>query len=270
MQIIQQMRLLPRAAAVWKAPPESARDMKYIRSEDRLDRVAGRFAELHEQNRKALRDGEYILSHEITSQIQQLLVHFEIEINQRRIPETGRKSWRRSPSQRRIPETGRRYWRSPSLIQILYGLFKIEINQRRTLETGETYRAPLGGLISKGIDNVPVPGDLWWYVTQYPGPLPESLKERPNQAVLMWKRDEEERTSLAEEARRRAEEERRKQEAQQQPRKAESEKQGAMLAALQQAAITKGLLKPGDRCPKCGFSYAWDGMDCHHCHYNKA
>jgi hypothetical protein len=27
--------------------------------------------------------------------------------------------------------------------------------------------------------------------------------------------------------------------------------------------------KPGDRCPKCGFKYGWDGAECRHCHFNQ-
>jgi hypothetical protein len=41
------------------------------------------------------------------------------------------------------------------------------------------------------------------------------------------------------------------------------------IRTRQRAAIERGLLKDGDPCPECGFSYAWDGTDCRHCHYNK-
>jgi hypothetical protein len=40
------------------------------------------------------------------------------------------------------------------------------------------------------------------------------------------------------------------------------------IMTRQKLAIERGRLKEGGRCPKCGFSYAWDGTDCHHCHYN--
>ena len=52
-------------------------------------------------------------------------------------------------------------------------------------------------------------------------------------------------------------------------RDAERQKQREIVRALQEAAKAKGVLKEGERCPKCGFSYAWDGVECHHCHFSK-
>jgi hypothetical protein len=109
----------------------------------------------------------------------------------------------------------------------------------------------------------------WTYASEYPGPLPESLKKSPNDAVLMWKGDEEERIRAEAEKRSRDEQNARARELERQLRKTEAEKQRKIVEALQQSAREKGILKEGDRCPQCGFRYAWDGTDCHHCHYQR-
>jgi hypothetical protein len=107
------------------------------------------------------------------------------------------------------------------------------------------------------------------FASQYPGPLPEHFEREPNQAVLMLKQEEEERRreqEKAEEEQRRSAEEATRREAEEEARRAN---QREHIKALQDAARKKGVLKEGDRCPKCGFSYAWDGTDCHHCHFHK-
>jgi hypothetical protein len=116
------------------------------------------------------------------------------------------------------------------------------------------------------------PRTPWIMASEYPGLLPESLTRRPNEAVLMWKRDEEERRERAEEevriqeeAARRAAEEAKIRAA----KEARRAKQIEIGKALREAALAKGTLKERDRCPKCGFSYAWDGMGCYHCDFRK-
>jgi hypothetical protein len=57
---------------------EPIRDMKKQHgSKSQLDKYATEFAELHERNKQALIDGNFILSHEITNQIQYVLFQME-------------------------------------------------------------------------------------------------------------------------------------------------------------------------------------------------
>ncbi len=58
---------------------EPSRDIKLIIPKGHLSRFASMFAQLHVRNKKALTDGEFILSHEITRQIQDLLFDFNNE-----------------------------------------------------------------------------------------------------------------------------------------------------------------------------------------------
>jgi hypothetical protein len=194
------------------APTERARDIKLVGFENRLDNFASMFAELHEKNKKALIDGKFVLSHEITKQIQLLLSEV-----------------------------------------------------RNTITFWYANDVPVGDAPCYSL-HIHSP---WECASEYPGPLPESVKHNPNQVVLMWKQEEEARRRAEQEERRRIEEETRRGEAERKRRKAEWEEQRKTVAALQQTGKDKGILKEGDRCPECGFSYAWDGIDCHHCHYHK-
>jgi len=180
---------------------EPNRDMSLRTFENRLSQLAAKFSELHEQNKKALIQGKFLLSHEITRQIQELLSAMSEAIF----------SWHEDERRKRG-------------ISILY--FRI----------------------------VPEP---WTWATEYPGPLPQALKNSSTQIVLMWKREEEER-----ERKRIAKEERaldvaRTRDAEILLRDAERAKKREIVSALQEAAIAKGTLKEGDRCPKCGFSFGW-------------
>jgi hypothetical protein len=188
----------------------ASRDMELIQIGEKLGELKQMFADLHEQNKRALISGEFILSHEITRKIQYLL--FENMKN---------------------------------LILI------------------DSY---VYVYAEDPFSRLPEP---WTFASDYPGPLPESLTEKPTPVILMWKQAEEERKRAQEEARKRAQEEVRKEEAERRHREAEADKQRRVVTALQQAAREKGILKEGDRCPKCGFSYAWDGTGCYHCHYRK-
>jgi CHAT domain len=220
---------------------QSARDMKSVNRKVRFDEYAAKFAELHEQNKKALITGHFVLSHEITGQIQLLLYAFNTVITS---PVAAayclRWSWRFWN------------WRSPHE------------------ETKRMYRK----LSADGMMQlVRRRGEDWIYASEYPGPLPKSLKQSQNDVVLMWKHEEEERRRAEEKERREREESARKWEAERhgelQRREAESERKRALLAVLQQAQREKGIPVAGDRCPKCGFTYGWDGLDCHHCHYHE-
>jgi hypothetical protein len=183
---------------------EPTRDIKKVDGTKSRSRHARRFAKLHEQNRRALANGEFVLSHEITRQIQQFLYKLSEH--------------------------------TPFLYKLFYCKIIFYCLPRYYVSAG-----------------------------MYPGPLPESLKSRPTPAVLMWKQDEEEeyraKKKRAEESSRRA--------AERAAEKVRWAKQRGLVMALQEAAKAKGVLKEGDRCPKCGFSYAWDGTDCYHCHYSK-
>jgi hypothetical protein len=62
------------------------RDMAMFKSGvERLDDVAQRFAELHERNKRALLEGSFVLSHEITRQIQHLLREKESRVSDLRM-----------------------------------------------------------------------------------------------------------------------------------------------------------------------------------------
>ena len=214
-----------------------------------MDTCARMFAELHERNKKALTRGEFVLSHEITRQIQQLLFDFNAAITRHRLTSDQRYG---SVSYCLRPE--------PPWTWVL----------RRIAQTFG-HRGPL-------------PESLR-YASDYPGPLPESLQRIPNQAVVMWKREEErrrtaeerrqqqrskkeERRRPAEERRRKkAEEKRRRQHAERQHREEEWQQQLLAAKALRREALERGVLIDGDRCPRCHFSYAWTGNECGHCKF---
>jgi CHAT domain len=178
------------------AMAERDRDMnKLWESEEELART---FAELHEQNKKALLDRQFVLSHEITRQIQQFLSR-TMHVN-------------------------------PSL-RATYLYFKMAI-----------------------LSQFYISGNV------YPGPLPGSLKQTPIPTVLMWKREEEEQRTLQEEKTRAQEVAIR--EASDRPKRLQDAK------ALRMKAIAEGVLIGGDRCPWCHFAYAWNGLDCNHCHFH--
>jgi hypothetical protein len=68
--------------AVPNAPTEPIRDMKVAHPALSFDRFAKEFAELHEQNKKALLDGQFVLAHDITWKIHDLLycTHMNIHV----------------------------------------------------------------------------------------------------------------------------------------------------------------------------------------------
>jgi CHAT domain len=249
------------AVGVQTAAPESVRNMELITPKGRLSRFASMFAQLHEKNKKALTDGEFILSHEITRQIQVLLFEFDAAVAPRVLTLYRTNPWVQivmtipfllASSTTKIRTLWRRIASAAVRHLLLAGYYKVTPRERKPW-MHESFR----------------PGPWTHYASEYPGPLPESLKSKPNQAVLMWKQDEDRREKAVEQVRE-GEESRRKRDADLKLRKAESEKPRALLAALQQTAREKGILKEGDRCPKCGFSYAWDGINCYHCHYNES
>jgi CHAT domain len=196
---------------------EPDRDMEVRPYAVKIDDVAGVFADLHEKNKKALIERQFVLAHEITRQIQGLLSEITNALSSARAG------------------------RDKALAQFT----DVHISYFMSF---------------------PEP---WTYASEYPGPLPSSLKKSPNRVVLMWKRDEEERIRVEAEQRSRAEHTARARELEGQLRKTESEKQRKIVETLQQAAREKGILREGDRCPQCGFRYAWDGTKCHHCRYRR-
>jgi hypothetical protein len=181
------------------------RDMhKLGESKTQLDENMRIFAELHEQNKRALLNGEFVLSHEITRRIQQLLskmTHY-------------------------------------AKFMYIYSIFKAQF-----------FILP----------------HSYAFARVYPGPLPESVKNAQNQAVLMWEQQEAEERRAAEGARR----EHRRQLEERQRQRTEWSNQRETVKLLQVAAKAKGILKEGDRCPKCGFSYAWVGTECYHCQHGR-
>jgi hypothetical protein len=103
------------------------------------------------------------------------------------------------------------------------------------------------------------------YSSQYPGPLPAHLKREPNEIILMWRREEEERRAREEEERVLWE----RRQAEEALRAAERRKRLETIHDLRRAAIKNGIVKEGERCPKCGFSYAWTGTECYICHHSR-
>jgi hypothetical protein len=169
-----------------EATREPVRDMEKLDKPESEVEHTHAFADLHERNKKALINGEFVLSHEITRKIQHLLFNLN--------------------TSGRVP------------------LLSIYVYSKLWLLS----------LLPRSFAGV------------YPGPLPESLKATPNPVVLMWKQDEEEEHR----ATKNKEEETERQQAETHLREAE-------------------LRKERDRCPRCGFKYGWNGMDCRHCHYSK-
>jgi hypothetical protein len=186
--------------AAGDAAPESARDMTMaVQSTPPVDDLGREFAQLHERNKKALIDGDFVLSHEITRHIQELL------------------------------HDTRLFMRSSLRYAFMYSKMAF-------------------------FSHFYVSGSM------YPGPLPQSLKKRPNPVVQMWKEEADEQ--------KRVREERAAAGARHASEVAERIKwQQSDAKALRTEAIAKGVRLGGDRCPYCHFSYAWDGMDCQHCRF---
>jgi hypothetical protein len=66
-------------AVAERGAAEPGRDLTVAGLSDRLDVFAKLFSELHEQNKRALIEGQFVLSHEITRRIQYLL--FELQVD---------------------------------------------------------------------------------------------------------------------------------------------------------------------------------------------
>jgi hypothetical protein len=230
-----------------KSPTTSARDMArpsqwQSQASERLDAFAGKFAEMHEKNKKALMDRKFVLFHDITIQIQDLMSRTKDRLSRESVS---------------YPETA----------SVGEGFAERErISDSRVSWDGSTLMGR-GGLLARV--RKPAPSTE---AGEYPGPLPESLKQQPNEAILILKQEEEEcrrrmeqELRMMEEARRKAAEEAKILAA----RRARRENRIQIGKALREAALAKGVLKEGDRCPKCGFSYAWDGTGCYHCDHRE-
>jgi CHAT domain len=202
-------QILGSGVVVSRAPTGSVRDLvPPVRKA--LIEFPRRFAELHEQNKNALINRQFVAAHEITRQIQAMLADTRNAITL--------------------------WW-----------------------DQNTAYVACGGG---PGKSPMELPDAC---ASEYPGLLPESVKTRPSEIILMWKQDGAERRRAEEESRTRAEEGTKRRLAEE----AESAKRRENARVRREAAIEKGVLKEGDRCPKCGFAYGWDGLDCHHCHYHE-
>jgi hypothetical protein len=198
----------------------------------RVEKAARLFAELHEQNKKALAERAFIRSHEITGQIRQLLEDVKRQVD----------------------------WR-------VYGMmFPGDYLQQPP--TPWWFVKDYPGVLSPQLTADPSVRSIaeGWAASVAPAASAPSVEETsPFFDDELARSDR----AAAEEWRRQAEERRREQEDHRRRVKQRREEASASLEALRKAGREKGLFKEGDVCPRCQFGYAWDGTDCHHCKYHK-
>jgi hypothetical protein len=238
-------------------PSDSHRDMMVHKYQE-LDKLTSRFAELHEKNKKALINGEFVLSHDITSQIQFLLFQHDDAIQTQR--------WVSKEPELESCCVGEPapYWTYAkdypgplpvSLTESPNHAVRMWREAEQRLAQGFARRSILFGRAAVG------PMEEVQRIQRIMG------AESQEELLLMLKQDEEHIRSIEEERKKRAEGAKKKREAQVRRHEADREQRVAAAKALRADAIKKGVPLGGDRCPYCHFTYAWNGTDCNHCKF---